>query len=254
MFPKRILAPGFLTIMNLFLGFYAIISSSKGDFVTASWLIILSAIFDAFDGKVARATKSMSRFGVEFDSLADVTSFGLAPSFLMYQLHLNKMGPAGLIISFFPLMFGAIRLARFNVEVAGPEKVNFKGLPIPAAAGTLASFVIFNFNIWQELWIPSLILPLVILVSILMVSTLEFDALPKFNFRSGKKNSIHLIVLLAGVILSIFFPQKAAFPLLAAYIIYATVRGLLRLGKDGDGGRRKRRIFKKATQEYNRVA
>ena len=127
MFPKRVLAPGFLTSMNLFLGFYAIISSSKGDFVTASWLIILAAVFDAFDGKVARATKSMSRFGVEFDSLADAISFGLAPSFLLYQIHLNKMGPAGLIISFFPLIFGTIRLARFNVGVSGPEKINFKG-------------------------------------------------------------------------------------------------------------------------------
>lgn len=241
MFPKRILAPGFLTVMNLFLGFYAVISSSKNDFVTAAWLIILAAIFDAFDGKVARATKSMSRFGVEFDSLADVLSFGLAPSFLIYQVQLNQMGPAGLIISFFPLMFGSIRLARFNVEVSGPEKVHFRGLPIPAAAATLASFVIFNFNIWGELWIPSLILPLAILVSILMVSTLEFDAFPEFNFRSGKRNSINLIIVLAGVIISVFFPQKAIFPFAVSYIIYASIRSLLRMGKEGNGVRRRRK-------------
>ena len=255
MFPKRMLAPGFLTVMNLFLGFYAIISSSKNDFVTAAWLIVIAAIFDAFDGKVARATKAMSRFGVEFDSLADVISFGLAPSFLIYQLQLNKMGPAGLIISFFPLMFGAIRLARFNVEVSGPDKVNFKGLPIPAAAGTLAAFIIFNFNIWGELWIPSLVLPLAILVSILMVSTLEFDALPKFNFRSGRKNSIKLLIMLAAVILSVFFPQKAMFPLAASYIIYASTRSLLRLGRDGNGvGRRRRkRVFKEVESEQDRT-
>ena len=254
MFPKRILAPGFLTVMNFFLGFYAIIASSKDDFVTAAWLIILAAIFDAFDGKVARATKSMSRFGVEFDSLADVISFGLAPSFLIYEVHLNQMGPAGLIISFFPLMFGSIRLARFNVEVSGPDKVHFRGLPIPAAATTLASFIIFNFNIWQELWMPSLILPLVISVSILMVSTLEFDAFPQFNFRSGRRNSINLVIVLIGALLSVFFPQKTIFPLAVLYIIYASIRSLLRVGRDGKSIRRRRkRVVQNVTNEGERI-
>lgn len=253
MFPKRILAPGFLTVMNLFLGFHAIISSSKGDFVTAGWLIVIAAIFDAFDGKVARATKSFSKFGMEFDSLADVISFGMAPAFLMYQLHFNKMGPPGLVISFFPLMFGAIRLARFNMEASGPEKVNFKGLPIPAAAGTLASFVIFNFHFWNELWMSSVMLPLVIIVSILMVSTLEFDALPKFNFRSGRRNSVHLMALLGGVILVVFFPQKAMFPLLTGYIIYAAVRSLLRLGRERPRHRRRRRLFHAPAREGKKL-
>jgi CDP-diacylglycerol--serine O-phosphatidyltransferase len=85
MFSKKQLAPGFLTVMNLFLGFYSLIEAGKGHYVMASWLIILAAVFDAFDGKVARATKSHSKFGVEFDSLADVISFGMAPSFLVYQ-------------------------------------------------------------------------------------------------------------------------------------------------------------------------
>ena len=256
MFPKRLLAPGFLTVMNLFLGFYSVISSSKEDYVTASWLIVLAAIFDAFDGKVARATKGFSKFGGEFDSLADVISFGAAPSFLLYQVHLHNMGPAGLIISFFPLMFGAIRLARFNIEVAGPDKIHFKGLPIPAAAGTLASFVIFNYHIWNELWIPSLILPLTISVSLFMVSTLEFDALPKFTFRSGKRNSILFMLLLTGATIVVFFPQKAAFPLATAYIIYSSIRSLLRMGIENNGShekRRKRLFNKKAVNKQNKV-
>ncbi len=234
MFPKRMLAPGFLTVMNLFLGFYAVILTASENYVMASWLVILAGIFDAFDGKVARATKSYSQFGIEFDSLADVISFGLAPSFLIYQVHLNQMGPAGLIISFFPLVFGAIRLARFNVHITGFNKENFQGLPIPAAAATLASFIIFNYHFWQELWMPSLILPLVVLVSILMVSTIEFDAMPKFSFHSGKRNNFMLSVLLLATTLVVFFPQEALFPLAFAYILYSTLRSLFHIGRSGE--------------------
>lgn len=236
MFPKRMLAPGFLTVLNLFLGFNAVILVAAQNYVTASWLIILAGIFDAFDGKVARATKSYSEFGIEFDSLADVLSFGVAPSFLVYQVHLNKMGPAGLVISFFPLVFGAIRLARFNVHISGFEKGSYEGLPIPAAAATLASFVIFNYHFWDEMWMPSLILPLVIILSLLMVSTLEFDPLPNFSFRHGRKNNVMLAILLGGVTLVIFFPQEALFPLALAYIVYSIARGLTNLGKGDDNG------------------
>lgn len=231
MFPKRMLAPGALTVLNLFLGFYSIILAANNNYVPASWLIVLAGVFDAFDGKVARVTKGFSEFGIEFDSLADVTSFGVAPSFLIYQIHLNSMGPAGLILSFFPLIFGSIRLARFNIHISGFEKENFEGLPIPAAAGTLAAFIIFNYHIWQELWIPSLILPLVVILSLLMVSTIEFETLPRFSFRHGRKNSFFLLCLLAGVILMIFFPQKAMFPLALSYILYASIRSLFNLGK-----------------------
>lgn len=249
MFPKRLLAPGFLTALNLFLGFYAIIlvanyNPGNNHFVTASWLIILAAIFDAFDGKVARATKSSSKFGVEFDSLADLTSFCVAPSFLIYQVHLSKMGAAGLIISFFPLMFGAIRLARFNVELIGYDKVNFRGLPTPACAATLASFVIFNFYNWNEIGLPTLVLPMSIVLSLLMVSTLEFDAMPKLNFKSGRKNSRQVLLLFGALLLVALFPQNALFPLAAAYITYCAVRGLLRVSKDNLGGELRKNGFR----------
>ncbi len=236
MFPKRLLAPGFLTVMNLFLGFYSVILSANENFMMASWLIILAAIFDAFDGKVARVTKSFSQFGVEFDSLADVVSFGVAPSFLIYRVHMHNMGPAGLFLSFFPLVFGAIRLARFNVHLTGFEKGNFEGLPIPAAAATLASFVTFNYYLWKELWIPSLILPLVVLVSLLMVSTIEFDALPKFSFTHGRKNNVLLTCLLVGVVLVVFFPNQVLFPLAFVYILYSTVRALFQYSRNPQDG------------------
>ncbi|MDQ7052873.1 MAG: CDP-diacylglycerol--serine O-phosphatidyltransferase [candidate division KSB1 bacterium] len=231
MFPKRILAPGFLTVMNLFLGFYSIILAAGENFMMASWLIILAAIFDAFDGKVARATKSFSQFGIEFDSLADVVSFGVAPSFLIYKVNLHQMGPAGLVISFFPLVFGTIRLARFNVHISGFDKTNFQGLPIPAAAGTLASFITFNYYFWNELWMPSLILPLVVLVSLLMVSTIPFDAMPKFSFTKGRKNNVLLSLLIVSATLVVFFPNQAIFPLAITYILYSTIRALFQINR-----------------------
>lgn len=234
MFRKRMLAPGILTVMNLFLGFYSIILAANDNYIAASWLILLAGIFDAFDGKLARATKSFSEFGIEFDSMADVTSFGLAPSFLIYQVHLHNMGPAGLIISFFPLIFGSIRLARFNTLITGFEKGKFEGLPIPAAAGTLSAFIIFNYHIWKELWIPSLILPLVIILSLLMVSTIEFEPLPRFSFKRGKKNSFQLALLLAGVTLIIFFPQEAMFPLAISYILFFTIRSFFYIGRNNN--------------------
>ncbi len=249
MFPKRLLAPGFLTVMNLFLGFYAIILSAKGDLPAASWIIIIAAVFDAVDGKVARATKSSSKFGVEFDSLADITSFGVAPSFLIYEVYLKTMSPpVGLIISFFPLMFGAIRLARFNTQVSGAEKVNFKGLPTPAASALLASFIIFNFYYWSELRLSSFMLPLTFLASILMVSTIEFDAMPRFSLRSGRKNSLHLAAVLISLIIVVFFPQSAIFPMVIIYIVYSAGRALYRVGREG-GLPKRRKTDRGATQD-----
>ncbi len=243
MFPKRMLAPGVFTVLNLFLGFSAVILAAnhdfKNNFVLASWLILLAAIFDAFDGKIARATKSYSEFGEELDSLADIISFGMAPAFLIYQVHFYKMGPVGMIISFFPLVFGAIRLARFNITLSGTEKQDFKGLPIPAAAATLASFILFNDHFWPntlpELQLASLMLPLVIILSLLMVTTIEFYAMPRFSFSQGRKNSILLIILIICFLLLIFFREKFLFPIAISYILNAAVQGIMKMGRDQGG-------------------
>ena len=143
---RRNIVPSLFTMLNLFFGFFAILSALKGKYVTASWFIFAAAIWDVMDGKIARMAHAHSDFGVEFDSLADVVSFGVAPSVLIYQVYLYKLGPVGIILSFFPLLFGAIRLARFNVNQDSLDKENFTGLPIPAMAMTLAAYVIFNYD------------------------------------------------------------------------------------------------------------
>ena len=130
----RAVVPSLFTTLNIFCGFLSILSVAQGHFQTAAWFIILAAIFDSLDGVMARITRSSSQFGVELDSLADVVSFGAAPSFMVYQAHLYTLGNWGIIIAALPVVFGAIRLARFNVQLVGFNKDYFNGLPIPMHA------------------------------------------------------------------------------------------------------------------------
>ncbi|RYZ58708.1 MAG: CDP-diacylglycerol--serine O-phosphatidyltransferase [Proteobacteria bacterium] len=134
--------PNLITTGNLFFGFFSIVKSLQGDFAWASVAILLAAIFDVLDGRVARMTKSTSEFGVQYDSLCDLMSFGLAPALLMYQAGLQHAGRLGWIICFMFLAAGALRLARFNVQSSiGKASGDFTGLPIPMAAAVVACFV-----------------------------------------------------------------------------------------------------------------
>ena len=229
---KKTFIPGIFTALNIFCGFLAIIKISEGNIVTGCWLIVFAAIFDGLDGRLARLIKSSSNFGVEFDSLADVISFGLAPAILLYHIHFHKFGILGIIISFSPLVFGAVRLARFNIQLSGFEKENFSGLPIPIAALSFVSFVIFNYYFWNEIYLIRVLGPQLVLICILMVSTIEYYALPKFTFKAGKKNSLQIILMSIGFTLLILFPQETFYPLAVIYILWGVVRFFYRLLKN----------------------
>ena len=117
----RAVVPSLFTVLNMFCGFLSLIQAARGDILQASWLIVLAAGFDALDGVMARITKSSSEFGVEIDSLSDVISFGVAPAFLAYTISLHEMGPLGILLSSMLMVFGGLRLARFNVQLVGHE-------------------------------------------------------------------------------------------------------------------------------------
>jgi CDP-diacylglycerol---serine O-phosphatidyltransferase len=137
--------PNLITTGNLFWGFYSIVKSLQGDFWIAGIAILLAAVFDMLDGRVARMTKGTSEFGVQYDSLCDLVSFGCAPAFMMYQFALVNYGRVGWIFCFLYLACGALRLARFNVQSAiGQGSGDFTGLPIPMAAAVIATFVSFS--------------------------------------------------------------------------------------------------------------
>jgi len=135
--------PNLLTSISLFSGFYAIVASVNMQFTHAAYAVFVSAIFDMLDGRVARLTGSSSRFGMEYDSLSDVIAFGVAPGLLVYMWALKGYGRFGWLAAFLFVACGALRLARFNVQADNAQKKNFLGLPIPAAAATIAGSICF---------------------------------------------------------------------------------------------------------------
>jgi len=233
----RAVVPSLFTILNIFCGFLSIVSVSEGHLHTAAWFIILAAIFDSLDGVMARITRSSSQFGVELDSLADVVSFGAAPSFLVYQAHLYSLGNWGIIIAALPVAFGAIRLARFNVQLVGFDKDYFNGLPIPMQAITICAFILHYYSEGFGLngWSRSGLAVLVIVLSFLMVSRVKYDTLPKFTKRQIKARPWKIIGLIIGILIIIFSKGTLLFLLLALYIVFGLIRyivqGLMKLFK-----------------------
>ncbi len=237
MIRKQMVAPNLFTIFNLFLGFLAITFATRAMqtpedaqkyFVTAAWLIIIAAVCDTLDGKIARATRGYSNFGIEFDSLADVVSFGVAPAMMIYLAQLEHLGIFGLVISFTPLAAGAIRLARFNTRTSGFTKSRFfEGMPIPASAALLCSYVIFSYHNLDGMRVPGVTVALVLMASMLMVSTIEFDAMPYFSFRRGRKNTVLMLFVVASTIVVLKYPGVMMFPLAMLYIFVQISRAVI---------------------------
>ncbi len=230
---SRSIVPGFFTVANMFCGYYSILSAFQGKIVLSAWMIFAGAFLDAMDGKVARFTKSSSRFGVEYDSFADIITFGFAPSILIYYVYLREMGFVGILIGFLPLLFGSIRLARFNIQLKGFDKNYFSGLPIPMAAITISSFVIFSEFLYDNAAkFPKSMIILVFVVSILMVSTVRYETLPTLNFKGSIKEKIKVVVVAFSLIVIIIVPQITLFPFVVLYILSGLVVWTFRINLD----------------------
>lgn len=224
----RAVVPSLFTVLNIVCGFMSILSASQGTIEVAAWFIILAAVFDTLDGVMARITRSSSQFGVELDSLSDVVSFGAAPSFLVYQAHLHTFNTFGIIISAMPLVFGAIRLARFNVQLVGFEKNYFKGLPIPFAAITLCAFLLEYHSEGNGLhdWSGSVLGPLVIVLSLLMVSRVRYDTFPKLSKKGLKSHPWRAISLVLAFIIVVVSKGQFFFEVLIAAVLFGVCRSL----------------------------
>jgi len=180
--PPRVAVPSFFTLMNLLCGFLALTQVREGAFVMSCWLIVLAAFFDLLDGMMARLTDAKSPFGVQLDSLSDVVSFGVAPSFLMYAYAFDVSGPLGMIVAALPALCGSVRLARYNVNTETNDREGFEGLPIPGQAVAIVALILASENSeWGAyLALDSLhvLLPIVVVLSGLMVSSIRFDSIP----------------------------------------------------------------------------
>jgi CDP-diacylglycerol--serine O-phosphatidyltransferase len=223
-----ILFPSGLTLGNLFFGVFAIIAASRGDFSRAGVYVLLGGIFDALDGRVARATNAGSQFGEELDSLVDAISFGLAPAMIMYFAVLNRVGWDWIFVFLFAAC-AVMRLARFNIEQAGTAKMYFQGLPSPAAGITLASYYwfsqswLYNYGAIGNLPWQELLRFLMALLAFLMISNIPYPVFPRTGFRSLRALGASLLVV-GSIVLLLTKKLEFFFPFSLVYVAWGPIR------------------------------
>lgn len=212
--------PNMLTTLSMFLGFLAIVWAGQGRFEGACLAILASALMDGLDGKVARLTNTASEFGVQYDSLADLVAFGLAPALLIWHWQLCNLGRVGIAAAFIYAACGALRLARFNVSVSIVSKRFFMGLPIPAAGCSLVTFVFFAALFPDALnkFTPYAALVLAIGIGLLMVSSVRYFSFKEYDFLQAHpiRAMVAFLFLLA---LIVSLPRVFGFVYCALYIL-----------------------------------
>lgn len=206
--------PNLFTTGSLFAGFYSMVSTMNGDYRTAAIWVLVASIFDGLDGKVARLTGTSSKFGVEYDSLADVVAFGVTPGLLMYSWALRPFGRLGWLAAFLFVVCGALRLARFNVQVATVESKRFVGLPIPAAASMVSATVLLFYHFgWPSSYKKLAILILIYCLAFLMVSNIKYYS---FKDPSIIKRQPFAVLVMAVLLLIVI----AAEPVIMLFVIF----------------------------------
>ncbi len=239
-FRKRInkrFIPNIFTVLNMYLGFSAIVLLINGNPIQAAWFIFSAAILDAFDGKLARILGIESTFGTEFDSFADTISFCVTSSLLIYTTWTTGLHPIlAIIFSFIPILLGTIRLAKFNVN---SEELSFSytGLTTPLYANLLFGYVLFSNYLFGNLGDPRIGLALTLIMGMLMVMRFELGVMPYLSFKKGRKNNIRLISGILLLVSIILWEGLLIFPVLICYILLSVLKSLLRSEKLAIAGR-----------------
>jgi CDP-diacylglycerol--serine O-phosphatidyltransferase len=219
--------PNTLTLCGMFMGFYSILSSLKGLYVHASWAIIIAMVFDGLDGWVARLTNSTTKFGIELDSLSDLVAFGVAPAVMLYKWALWPFGRIGWSAAFLFLACGALRLARYNVQMGSRESKSFTGMPIPGAATIVATMVIFYHTAWEPMPGKNIyILLLTFILAVLMVSTLRFHGAKEIDF-SRRKPFWLLVAIVVAFAIVVMHPAVALFIFAMIYLIIGVIENVI---------------------------
>jgi CDP-diacylglycerol--serine O-phosphatidyltransferase len=240
-----VVVPSMFTLANLFFGIWSIVLASRGDFYRASWYIVIAGVLDTLDGRIARMSKTGSRFGAELDSLVDLVSFGVAPAVLVYHLVFADAGGFAWLFSYGFVTCVALRLARFNtVDVGHDPSDSFQGLPSPAAGMTLATWYPFTRTEFFETqlagwpWAQVMVF-LTLALSLAMVSTVRYAKLPRIGVRTARGLG-GLAVNLTVLWFAIWSRDIFFFPLGLAYLTYGLIRaavvGFLERGEGEDGG------------------
>lgn len=216
------LLPNLFTTGGIFCGFYSIIATFKENYVASAQAIIIAMFFDALDGKVARYTRTQSKFGIQYDSLCDLVSFGVAPSLLVYSWGLSTWGRLGWLVGFIFLTCGALRLARFNVQFETTSIKHFVGLPIPSAASFIATLVLFIDYIEELKGVHKTHHDVATLIAVFCISLLMVSNIKYFSFKQIdllKKRPFHVLVLVAFIIaIVVSEPQLTLFIISIIYV------------------------------------
>ncbi len=247
------LLPSLFTLGNMGAGVYSIILSISGRYPKAAFAILAGIVFDILDGRIARMTKTESKFGIELDSLADLTSFGIAPALLVYQVVLHHYGNLGGVIAFLFIMAAAVRLARFNSKVDnGIPSTFFTGLPVPGAAGILAAFVLSYNTFIQEITIRTIpmvtknmplmlrFMPIfMVILAYLMVSNIRYTSFKRLKFGKRKPIQYFIFIILSAALVWLY-PENMILIIFIAYIlsglfdVFYRLNNWRRLKRSGD--------------------
>lgn len=210
--------PSLFTVGNLFCGFYSIVLSMNGEFEMAAIMIFSAALLDGLDGRIARLTRSTSDFGIEFDSLADIISFGVAPSFLVYLWGLAPLKRIGWLIAFLYVVSVAMRLARFNLQKVVADKRYFIGMPAPASAITIASCAFFFTSRITERTPSILLASLILLLSVLIISKMRYRSFKDIDLKS-RKSYLYIFLFAFAFVAVAIEPKIVIFAMSLAYLV-----------------------------------
>jgi CDP-diacylglycerol--serine O-phosphatidyltransferase len=224
-----VVIPSAFTLGNLFFGLWSIVAAYNGNFRWAAWFIVFAALLDTMDGRLARRTKTTSRFGEELDSLVDMVSFGVAPALIIYFLEFANAGRFGWVLSYFYVVAAAVRLARYNVVSAGKPTAWFTGMPSPAAGMTLATFYPFSQTPWYRASLAVLDLQeqglalLALMLAVLMVSGVKYPKFPSFSFRTFGQG-FNTILIVGLMLAALVKPDVFLFPIGLLYLTFGLAR------------------------------
>ncbi len=236
------LLPNILTTFGLFSGFFAIILATKGQYGDAAIAIFVAMLWDGLDGRVARLTNTQSEFGAQYDSMADMVSFGIAPALLMYFWLFADLGKIGWLGAFVYVAAGALRLARFNTQIGVEDKRYFQGLPSPAAAALIAGMVwtkdIIGITAYDDQYLVLFAWIVLVGAGVLMVSNIRYYSFKEINLKGRSSFKLLLIATLTIIVITIW-PSAILFVFFFAYALSGLIMTMIEV-------RQKRRLKKRA--------
>ena len=224
------IVPSAFTLGNLFFGIYAIVAADRGDFIWAGWFIIFAGTLDMLDGRIARLTRTGTRFGAELDSLVDAVSFGVAPAFIMYQIFFHDTQWSWML-SYVYITAVVVRLARFNMEHGGEPKRYFHGLPCPSSGMLLASYYPFSQTPFFETYLgdlpwPQIMAVGVVLLGVLNLSHVPYAKVPRIGLKTTK-GLFNTAFILSCLFAALWIPRYFFFTSLLLYVTYGLVKSVL---------------------------